>query len=33
MVRPLYDCRVEDLGPSDLLVVECACGYRPAHAP
>jgi hypothetical protein len=27
MVRPLYDCRVEDLGPSDVLIVECGCGH------
>ncbi len=27
MVRPLYDCRAEDLGPGDLLIVECACGH------
>jgi hypothetical protein len=27
MVRPLYDCRVEDLGPDDRVVVECGCGH------
>lgn len=27
MVRPLYDCHVEDLGPDDLVQVECACGH------
>ena len=26
-MRPLYDARVEDLGPDDLVVVECACGH------
>jgi hypothetical protein len=27
MVRPLYNCRVEGLGPDDRVVVECACGH------
>jgi hypothetical protein len=27
MVRPLYVCRVEDLGQGDLLVVECGWGH------
>ena len=27
-MRPLYDCRVSDLGPDDILVVECGCGHR-----
>ena len=26
MVRPLYDCRAEDIGPGDRVIVECACG-------
>jgi hypothetical protein len=26
-MRPLYDAKVEDLGPDDQLVVECACGH------
>jgi hypothetical protein len=26
MVRPLYDVRLEDLGPDDRVKVECACG-------
>jgi hypothetical protein len=26
-MRPLYDARVEDLGPDDRVVVECACGH------
>jgi hypothetical protein len=26
-MRPLYDARLEDLGPSDLVVVECVCGH------
>jgi len=25
MVRPLYDCRAEDIGPDDWVIVECAC--------
>jgi len=27
-MRALYDCRVSDLGPDDILVVECDCGHR-----
>ena len=26
-MRPLYDARLEDLGPDDRVVVECACGH------
>jgi hypothetical protein len=26
-LRPLYDARLEDLGPGDLVQVECACGH------
>ena len=27
-MRPLYDARIEDLGPDDFLRVECvACGH------
>jgi hypothetical protein len=26
-MRPLYDARVEDLGPDDRVVVECGCGH------
>ena len=26
-MRPLYDARVEDLGPDDRVVVGCACGH------
>jgi len=27
-MRPLYDARIEDLGPGDFLRVECiACGH------
>ena len=26
-MRPLYDARIEDLGPGDFLVVECVCGH------
>ena len=33
MVRPLYNCRVEDLGPSDLVQVECACGHSEELTP
>jgi hypothetical protein len=24
---PLLDCRAEDLGPDDVLIVECGCGH------
>ena len=27
-MRPLYDARVEDLGPGDFVVVQCACGHE-----
>ncbi len=27
-MRALYQARVEDLGPADVLVVECGCGHR-----
>lgn len=27
-MRALYQARVEDLGPDDVLLVECACGHR-----
>ncbi len=27
LMRPLYDARVSDLGPGDLVAVECACGH------
>src|SRR4029077_8913125 len=26
-MRPLYDARIEDLGPGDFVHVECACGH------
>ena len=26
-MRPLYDARLEDIGPTDLVVVECVCGH------
>jgi hypothetical protein len=26
-MRPLYDARIEDLGPDDRVLVECACGH------
>jgi hypothetical protein len=26
-MRPLYDARIEDLGPGDFVRVECACGH------
>ena len=26
-MRPLYDARLEDLGPADLVKVECVCGH------
>jgi hypothetical protein len=26
-MRPLYDARVSDLGPDDLVKVECVCGH------
>jgi hypothetical protein len=26
-MRPYYDARIEDLGPGDLVVVECGCGH------
>jgi hypothetical protein len=26
-MRPLYDDRFEDLGPGDLVAVECVCGH------
>jgi hypothetical protein len=26
-MRPLYDARISDLGPGDLVAVECACGH------
>jgi len=26
-MRPLYDARLEDLGPADLVKVECGCGH------
>lgn len=26
-MRPHYDARVSDLGPGDLVVVECGCGH------
>jgi hypothetical protein len=25
--RPLYDARLDDLGPGDLVEVECDCGH------
>ena len=27
-MRPLYDARLEDLGPSDRIVIECVCGHE-----
>ena len=32
-MRALYQARVEDLGPDDLLVVECGCGHREELTP
>jgi hypothetical protein len=26
-MRPFYDARLSDLGPSDYVVAECACGH------
>jgi hypothetical protein len=26
-MRPFYDARLRDLGPDDLVIVECLCGY------
>ena len=26
-MRPLYDARIEDLGPGDFLHVQCVCGH------
>ena len=26
-MRPLYDARLSDLGPGDLVKVECVCGH------
>ena len=26
-MRPYYDARVSDLGPGDLVAIECACGH------
>lgn len=26
-MRPFYDARVSDLGPGDLVAVECGCGH------
>jgi len=26
-MRALYAARIEDLGPDDVVVVECACGH------
>jgi hypothetical protein len=26
-MRALYDARVSDLGPGDLVVIECGCGH------
>ena len=26
-MRPLYDARLEDLGPGDVVKVECVCGH------
>ena len=26
-MRPLYDARIEDLGPHDFVHVECGCGH------
>jgi hypothetical protein len=26
-MRPLYDARVSDLGPGDLVMIECCCGH------
>jgi hypothetical protein len=26
-MRPLYDARLEDLGPDDRVRVECVCGH------
>jgi hypothetical protein len=26
-MRPFYDARVADLGPGDLVKVECVCGH------
>ncbi len=27
-MRPLYDARLSDLGPGDLVKVVCACGHE-----
>jgi hypothetical protein len=27
-MRPLYDARVEDLGPADFIEVKCVCGHE-----
>ena len=32
MVRPLYDCRAEDIGPGDRVIVECTCGDTEADS-
>ena len=32
-MRPLYDTRVSDLGPGDLVAVECACGHAEMLTP
>ena len=29
-MKPLYAARLEDLGPDDLLEVECVCGHSEA---
>jgi hypothetical protein len=26
-MRPLYDARIQDLGPGDFVKVECICGH------
>jgi hypothetical protein len=26
-MRPLYDARIQDLGPGDFVKVECVCGH------
>ena len=32
-IKPLYDARVEDLMPGDLVIAECACGHSIAITP
>ena len=32
-MKALFEARVEDLGPGDLVIAECACGHSIAIQP